>query len=46
MSKNECIRRCAYWLSYCLDIGWRKDQLDALQAIWWKYHVKENNYEV
>ena len=31
-------RRCAEWLKFCLDIGWRRDQLDALQALWWKHH--------
>jgi len=38
MSEGKAIIACARWLSYCLSIGWRKDQLDALEALWWKYH--------
>lgn len=32
------IRKCAEWLAYCLRIGWRREQLDALEALWWKHH--------
>ena len=31
------IEKCAEWLSYCLKIGWEKDQLDALENIYWKF---------
>ena len=37
MNNRESIKKCAEWLSYCLFIGWKKDQLDALEALWWKY---------
>lgn len=36
--KNYAIMKCADWLLYCLSIGWRKDQLSALEEIWWMYH--------
>lgn len=26
---------CAEWLAYCLSIGWRREDLDALERIWW-----------
>lgn len=29
---------CAEWLSFCLSIGWKREQLDALQELWWQYH--------
>jgi hypothetical protein len=29
---------CARWLKQCLDLGWRKSDLDVLEALWWKYH--------
>jgi hypothetical protein len=29
---------CGRWLACCLQLGWRKDQLDALEAIWWQHH--------
>lgn len=32
------LRKCAEWLAYCLSIGWRRDQLDALEALWWQHH--------
>lgn len=31
-------QHCAQWLAYCLRIGWPKSSLDALEALWWKYH--------
>lgn len=38
MKSKSAIRKCAQWLAYCLSIGWSKADLDALEAIWWKYH--------
>lgn len=32
----EGLRKCAEWLAYCLKIGWRKDQLDQLEELWWQ----------
>lgn len=29
---------CTRWLSQCLEFGWRKDQLDGLEKIWWQHH--------
>lgn len=40
---TRAIKACAEWLSYCLKIGWKRDQLDALQAVWWKYHDDEGH---
>ena len=34
----SALRKCARWLAYCLSIGWRRDHLDALEALWWKHH--------
>lgn len=33
---NRKIRACAEWLSYCLSIGWKRRDLDALEKLWWK----------
>lgn len=42
--KNSCaIAVCAKWLSFCLEIGWDKKQLDALEALWWKHHDDDGN---
>lgn len=38
MRTQKELLECAYWLSYCLKIGWRKSDLDALEETWWKYH--------
>ena len=43
---RQAIRKCADWLSYCLSIGWRKSDLDALQALWWKYHDENGELTV
>ena len=31
-------KQCAEWLVACLALGWRRDQLDDLEALWWKHH--------
>ena len=35
---RKAILACARWLSYCIEIGWEKNELDDLEALWWKYH--------
>jgi hypothetical protein len=35
---QQAIIACARWLQTCLEIGWRKQDLDFLEALWWKYH--------
>lgn len=35
---QEALLDCANWLSQCLGFGWRKDQLDDLEKIWWMFH--------
>ena len=35
---RRAIRACAIWLEACLDLGWRKADLDFLEALWWRYH--------
>jgi hypothetical protein len=39
----QAIRECAEWLATCLELGWRKSDLDALEAMWWKYHDHRGN---
>lgn len=29
---------CAKWLTTCLKLGYQKEQLDALEKIWWIFH--------
>jgi hypothetical protein len=43
MRTVSAIKKCAKWLSYCLEIGFRKDQLDDLEALWWKFHDDSGN---
>jgi hypothetical protein len=35
---NKAIRACAEWLAYCLKIGWKREQLDELERLWWMHH--------
>ena len=41
MPTQRALRACAKWLALCLRIGWRKDQLDDLQRLWWLYHDEQ-----
>jgi hypothetical protein len=34
------IEECGHWLAYCLRIGWRRDDLDMLELLWWKYRPR------
>ena len=36
--RTKVLMECAEWLSTCLKLGWAKTDLDALEALWWKYH--------
>lgn len=29
---------CGRFLASCLSFGWRHEDLDALETLWWKYH--------
>jgi hypothetical protein len=35
---KQAIRECAEWLAMCRQIGWTLEELDFLEALWWKYH--------
>jgi hypothetical protein len=35
--------KCFAWLDYCQQIGWAKESLDRLQALWWEYHDDDGN---
>jgi len=35
---RKAITACGYFLSECLRFGWKRQDLDALEAEWWKYH--------
>ena len=37
------IQKCADWLLLCLSHGWKKEQLDDLEKIWWEHHDGRGN---
>lgn len=43
MKHSTKVKKCAEWLKWCLDNGWSKESLDALEALWWKYHGDEED---
>lgn len=43
MGMNRGVRMCAEWLVYCLSIGWRHDDLDDLEKLWWRHHDLNGN---
>ena len=40
---RKAIVKCHEWLSYCLSIGWKKEQMDALEKIWWEHRDENGN---
>jgi hypothetical protein len=38
-------RLCAKWLKYCIEIGWDKSQLDALQKLWMDNHDDQGKFK-
>jgi hypothetical protein len=45
MNTKQAIEACARWLGYCLELGWSKNQLDALEELWWKYHDERGEWK-
>jgi len=35
---REAIKACGYWLAECRRLGWRHEDWDWLERLWWKYH--------
>ena len=35
---SKGIKKCAEWLIFCLSVGYKKFQLDALEKLWLQYH--------
>ena len=40
---TSAIHDCAEWLRRCLELGWRKEDLDFLEGLWWEYHDDYGN---
>lgn len=40
---RQATQACAEWLATCIRLGWRKADLDFLEALWWKYHDSRGN---
>lgn len=40
---RKAIRECGEWLAACRRLGWRLEDLDTLEALWWKYHDDHGN---
>ena len=43
MNKEQAIKKKAEWLSYCLNIGFPKSDLDELSNIWDKFKDENGN---
>jgi hypothetical protein len=35
---RRAIEECGRWLAECIRMGWRREDLDMLEGLWWKYH--------
>lgn len=40
---RQAIYKCGEWLATCRRLGWRYEDLDWLEALWWKYHDHRGN---
>lgn len=40
---RRATQACAEWLAACIRLGWRRADLDFLEALWWKYHDHRGN---
>lgn len=43
--RTKKVKKCAEWLAYCLEIGWDKSQLDALEKLWMDNHDDNGNFK-
>lgn len=41
---QQALAACANWLNCCLEIGWKKSDLDALEQLWWDHHDRTGTY--
>ena len=39
----KAIKECANWLVCCLEAGWEKKDLAALEKLWWDNHDNHGN---
>lgn len=42
----RALQACAAWLALCLEIGWKREQLDELEALWWVYHDRAGGLRI
>jgi hypothetical protein len=35
---QKALRGCAEWLVECLRLGWRREDLDFMEELWWRHH--------
>ena len=35
---QQAVAECGRWLVGCLDLGWSRNELDFLEALWWLHH--------
>jgi hypothetical protein len=38
VKSKRAIKACADWLAACLRMGWPREDLDRLEAMWWRWH--------
>ena len=43
LSNRRGARRCAEWLSQCLALGWSRELLDDMEALWQAYHKRDGS---
>ena len=42
-ASREGLAKCLAWIDACREIGWAEEQMDDLEAIFWKYKDKDGN---
>jgi hypothetical protein len=38
---RKALTQCLEWLEACRRLGWREEDMDNLELLWWRYHDRE-----
>lgn len=39
----KALKECVRWLGFCRKIGFKTEEVDALDRLWWRYHDEDGN---
>ncbi len=42
-ASREGLAKCLAWCDACRELGWSENQMDTIEAMFWKYKDKDGN---